>query len=164
MNVIVLILNMMINCLSLFLTRYWRGNVRRWKKMRTITFPLASYANNEAQMNQVMASWIILLWNETSKFISSTRFQLVPLEKNPSSTDSYKKLICRRVQVKTDELNDMTQKCLLRLMHHVQIQIPKQTAEDFIELCSLIFAVLPLRIISLMRIYTIRSSRTLWME
>ena len=40
--------------------------------------------------------------------------------------------ICRIVQVKTEELNDMTQKCLLRLKHQVQIRLPKQTAEGFI--------------------------------
>ena len=32
--------------------------------------------------------------------------------------------------MKTDELNDMTQKCLLSLKHQVQIWLPKQTAED----------------------------------
>ena len=47
-------------------------------------------------------------------------------------TDSYKKLICRRVQVRTDELNDMTPKCLLRVKHQVQIRLPKQTAENCI--------------------------------
>ena len=98
--------------------------------MEAITFQLASYAKNEAQMNRVMDSWIILLWHETSKFISSTRFQVIQFEKKPRSTDSYKKSICRRVQVKTYELNDMTQKCLLRLKHQVQIQFPKQTAEE----------------------------------
>ena len=103
-----------------------------WKavqQMEAITFQLASYANNEAQMNWVMASCIILLWHETSKFISSTRFQVILFEKKPCSTDSYKKSICRRMQVKTDELNDMTQKCLLRLKHQVQIQLLKQTDE-----------------------------------
>ena len=34
--------------------------------------------------------------------------------------------------MKTDELNDTTQKCLLRLKHQVQIRIPKQTTEDCI--------------------------------
>ena len=77
--------------------------------MEPITFQLASSDNNEAQMNWVMASWIIFLWHETSKLISSARFQLIPFEKKPRSTDSYKKSICRRLQIKTDELNDMTQ-------------------------------------------------------
>ena len=108
--------------------------------MESITFQLASYANNEAQMNQVRASWIILLIYETSKFISSTTFQVIPFEKNPCSTDLYKKLICRRVQVKPYELNDMTQKCLLRLKHQVKIRLPKQTAEEYIvvllDICS----------------------------
>ena len=36
------------------------------------------------------------------------------------------------MQVKTDELNDMTQKCLLRLKHQVQIWLPKQITEDCI--------------------------------
>ena len=44
------------------------------QKMEATTFQLVIYANNEAQMNQVMDSWIILLRYETSKFISSTRF------------------------------------------------------------------------------------------
>ena len=38
--------------------------LREWlavQKMEAITFQLASCANNEAQMNWVMASWIILL-------------------------------------------------------------------------------------------------------
>ena len=37
---------------------------REWQavqQMEAITFRLASYANNEAQMHRVMASWIILL-------------------------------------------------------------------------------------------------------
>ena len=100
--------------------------------MEAIIFQLASYANNEAQMNQVMASWIIFLRHETSKFIFSTRFKVIPFEINPCYTDSYKKLICRRVPVKIDELNDTTKTILLRLNHQVHIRIPKQTAEDFI--------------------------------
>ena len=44
------------------------------------------------------------------------------------------------MQVKTDELNDMTQKCLLRLNHQVYIRLPKQTTEDcivmFLNICS----------------------------
>ena len=94
--------------------------------MEAITFQLVSYANHKAQMNQLIASWIIFLPHETYKSISSTRFQVIPFEKKPRSTDSYKKLICRRVQVKTDELNNMTPKCLLRLKHQVQIRIPKK--------------------------------------
>ena len=66
-------------------------------------------------MNQVMASWVISLQHETSKFISLTKFRVIPFEKKPCSTDSYKKLICIRVHVKTDELNYMTQKYLLRI-------------------------------------------------
>ena len=34
--------------------------------------------------------------------------------------------------MKTDELNDMTKKCLLRLKHQVKIRLPKQTAEECI--------------------------------
>ena len=34
--------------------------------------------------------------------------------------------------MKIDELNDMTQTCLLRMKHQVQIRIPKQTSEEFI--------------------------------
>ena len=34
--------------------------------------------------------------------------------------------------MKTDELNYMTKKCLLRLKHQVKIRIPKQTAEECI--------------------------------
>ena len=51
--------------------------------METITFRLAGYAKNGAQMNRVMASWIIFIWHETSKFISSTRFQVITFEKKP---------------------------------------------------------------------------------
>ena len=75
---------------------------------------------------------MIFLRRETYKFISSTRFQVIPFEKNLLSTDSYKKSICRRMQVKTDELNDMTQKCLLRLKHQVHIRLPKKTAVEYI--------------------------------
>ena len=100
--------------------------------MEAITFQLTSYSNNEAQMNRLMASWIISLRRETSKFTSSTRFQVIPFDKYPCSTDSYKKLIWRKVQVKTDEMNDMTQKFLLCLKHQVQIRLPKQTAEECI--------------------------------
>ena len=95
------------------------------QKIESITFQLASYANNEAQMNRVMASWIIFLQHETSKFIPPTRFQVIPFEKKLCSTYSYKNLICRKVQVKTYELNDMTQKCILCLKHQVQIRILK---------------------------------------
>ena len=116
---------------------------REWQvvqHMEAITFQLASYANNEAQMNQVMDSWVIFLRYETSKFISSTIFQVIPFEIKPRSTDSYKKFIYRRVPVKTDELNDMTKKYPLRLKHQVNIQIPKQTAEEcivvFLDICS----------------------------
>ena len=42
--------------------------------------------------------------------------------------------------VKTDELNDMTKKCLLRLKHQVKIRLPKQTTEEcivvFLDICS----------------------------
>ena len=34
--------------------------------------------------------------------------------------------------MKTDELNDMTKKCLLRLKHQVKIRLPKKTAEECI--------------------------------
>ena len=84
--------------------------------MEAITFQLASYAKNEAQMNRVMDSWVIFIRHETSKFIFYTRFLVIPFEKNPRSTYSYKKLIFRIVHVKTDELNDMTQHFLLRLV------------------------------------------------
>ena len=97
--------------------------------MEAITFQVAVYTNNEAQMNWVMASWIIFLRHEISKFISSTRFQVIPFDKKMCYTDSYKKLICRRVQVKIDELNDTTQKCLMSLKHQVQIRLPKKTSE-----------------------------------
>ena len=96
------------------------------QKMEAITFQLSSYANNEAQMNRVMASWVIFLQHETSKFIFSTRFQVIPFERNPRSTDSYKKLIQRRVPVKTDELNEMTKTFLVRLKHQVQIRLTKK--------------------------------------
>ena len=105
---------------------------REWqevKQMEAITFQLASYDNNKSQMNWVMVSWIISPWHETSKFISSTRFQVIPFEKKPRSTDSYKKLICRRVQVKADELNETTQICLLHLNNQVQTRFLKQLAE-----------------------------------
>ena len=84
---------------------------REWQavqKMEVITFQLASYENNEAQMNRVMAFWIIFLQHETSKFIPSTIFQVITFDRKPRSVDSYKNLICRRVPVKTYELNDMT--------------------------------------------------------
>ena len=68
--------------------------------MEAITFQLASYANNEAKMNGVVAYWIILLQHETYKFISSNIFQVIPFEKKLRSTDSYKTFICRRVQGK----------------------------------------------------------------
>ena len=42
--------------------------------------------------------------------------------------------------MKTDELNDMTKKCLLSLKHQVKTQLPKQTVEDcivvFLDICS----------------------------
>ena len=108
--------------------------------MEAITFQVAVYTNNEAQMNWVMASWIIFLRHETSKFIFSTRFQVIPFERNPRSTDSYKKFICIIFLVKTYELNDMTKKCLLRLKHQVNIRFPKQRAEEcivvFLDICS----------------------------
>ena len=37
--------------------------------------------------------------------------------------------------VKTDDLNDMTKKCLLRLKHQVKILPPKQTTEE----CTVVF-------------------------
>ena len=44
------------------------------------------------------------------------------------------------MQVKIDELNDMTQKCLLRMKHQVHIRHLKQTAEEcivvFLNICS----------------------------
>ena len=36
------------------------------------------------------------------------------------------------MQVKTDEMNDTTKKCLLRLKHQVQIRILKKTSEECI--------------------------------
>ena len=108
--------------------------------MEAITFQLAIYANNEAQMNRVMAYWISFLQHETSKFISSTRFQVIPFEKKPRHIYSYKNSIYRRVQVKTDELNDMTQKCLLRLNHQVQIRLLKKTTEECIVVSLNIFS------------------------
>ena len=108
--------------------------------MEAITFQLASYANNEAQTNRMMASWLIFLQHETSMFIFSARFQVIPFERKTRSTDSYKKFIFRRVQVKTDEINDITKKCLLRLKHQVKIWLPKQMAEEcifvFLDICS----------------------------
>ena len=97
----------------MFVTIFDATLKREWQavqQMEAITFQLASHANDEAQMNRVMASWIIFLQHETSKFISSTRFQVISYEKKLRSTDSYKKLIWRRVQVKTDELNDINRK------------------------------------------------------
>ena len=91
-----------------------------------------------------MASWIISLQHETSKFIPSTIFQVIPFERKPRSTDSYNKLICRRVQVKIDELNDMTQEYLLRMNHQVQIWLPKQTADY----CIVVFLVIHIANIS----------------
>ena len=42
--------------------------------------------------------------------------------------------------MKTNELNDMTKRCLLRLKHQVQILLPEQTAEEcivvFLNICS----------------------------
>ena len=70
--------------------------------MEAIAFQLAIYANNEVQMKRVMASWIVFLRHEISKFISSTRFQVITFERKPRSTDSYKTLICRRMQVEID--------------------------------------------------------------
>ena len=87
--------------------------------MEAITFQLASYVKNEAHMNRVMVYWIISIRHKISKFISSARFEVIPFEKKPCYIDSYKKLIFRRVQVKIDELNDLTQKCLLRFKHQV---------------------------------------------
>ena len=49
---------------KLFVTIFDTILKREWQavqKMEPITFQLASCANNEAQMNWVMASWIILL-------------------------------------------------------------------------------------------------------
>ena len=125
----VLIINMMVNCLSLLFDVILKRGWQAVQQMEAITFQLSSYDNTEAQMNRFMASWIIFLQHETSNFVSSTSFQVIPFEKNPRSTDSNKMLICRRVQVKIDELNYMTQQFLLRLNHQVQIWIPKQTAE-----------------------------------
>ena len=53
---------------------------RGWQavqKIGTITFQLSIYDNNEAHIKWVMASWVIFLRRETSKFISSTRFQVI---------------------------------------------------------------------------------------
>ena len=80
-------------------------------RMEFTASQLASYAKNEVQMNRVMASWIVFLRHKTSKSISSTKFQVISFEKKLHYIDSYKKSICRRVQVKIDELNDMTPKC-----------------------------------------------------
>ena len=42
--------------------------------------------------------------------------------------------------MKTNELNDMTKRCLLRLKHQVQIRLPEQMAEEcivvFLNICS----------------------------
>ena len=106
---------------------------REWQavqKMDAITFQLASYANNEAHTNWVMASWIVFLRHKTSNFISSTIFQVISFEKKPRSTDSQKKSICRRVQVKAYELNEINPKCLLRWKHQIQIWLPKQPAKE----------------------------------
>ena len=49
---------------KLFVTIFDAILKREWQavqQMEAITFQLAIYANNEAQMNQVMASWIIFL-------------------------------------------------------------------------------------------------------
>ena len=70
------------------------------QQMEDITFQLAIYANSEAQMNRVMASWVVFLRHETSKFIFSTRFQVIPFERNPRPTDSYKKLYAEECQWK----------------------------------------------------------------
>ena len=78
MNVMVLILNMMINCLSLFFDAILKREWQAVQQMEAITFQLAGYANNEAQMNRYMASWVIFLRHETSKFIFSARFQVIP--------------------------------------------------------------------------------------
>ena len=95
-----------VTILDAILEREWQAV----QQMEAITFQLASYSNNEAQMNRVMASWVIFFRHETSKFIFSTIFQVIPFERKPRSTDSYKIYICRRVPVKTDELNDITKK------------------------------------------------------
>ena len=42
--------------------------------------------------------------------------------------------------MKTNELNDMTKKCLLRLKHQVQILLPEQTAEECIVVFLNIFS------------------------
>ena len=57
---------------KLFVTIFDAILKREWEvvqQMEAITFQLAIYAKNEAQMNRVMSSWIISLWNEKSKFI-----------------------------------------------------------------------------------------------
>ena len=133
------------------------------QQMEAITFQLDSYANNGSQMNRVMASWIIFLRHETSKFISSTRFQFIPFEKRPRSTDSYKNSICRRVQVKIDELNYMTQKFLLCLNHQCRSIFWNKRLSIWLS-CSSIFVVITLCIISLMPIYTMKRSHNLWMR
>ena len=49
---------------KLFVTIFDAILKREWQavhKMEVITFQLASYANNEAQIKRVMASWIISL-------------------------------------------------------------------------------------------------------
>ena len=120
---------------KLFVTIFDAIFNRGWQavqQMEAIAFQFDCYANNEAQMNRVMDSWIILLLHETSGFISSTRFQLISFKKKPLSIDSYKNSIYRRVQVKTEELNDMIPKCLMHLKHQVQIRLLKQTAEQCI--------------------------------
>ena len=88
---------------KLFVTVFDAILKREWQavqQMEATTFQLASYANNEAQMNRVMASWVIFLWHETSKFILSPRFQVIPFERKKRYTDSYKKIYAEECQWK----------------------------------------------------------------
>ena len=77
---------LLVNIFDAILKRKWHAV----QQMEAIILQLDIHANNEAHMNRVMSSWIILLRYETSKFISSTKVQLIPFEKKPCSIDLYK--------------------------------------------------------------------------
>ena len=95
-----------VNIFDAILKRGWQAV----QQMEATTSQLASYDNNEARMNRVMASWIISLRHETYNFIYSTIFHVIPFERKPCSIDSYKKSIRRRVPVKTDEIHETNKK------------------------------------------------------
>ena len=56
----------------------WKREWQAVHQIESIIFQLSSYANNEAQMNRVMASWIIFPWHKTSMFISSIKIEVIP--------------------------------------------------------------------------------------